>query len=104
MYIVHKYLGDLILRRPIHSKRNLVKMTRYALTSCLRNRKPDTNVRTSPNTIHTLTRHMEVSHQYEYDNDNEHVINYFSNNQMVLHLQAENAHISKQINKIIKLV
>jgi hypothetical protein len=25
----------------------------------------------------------EVSHQYEYDNDNEHVINSFSNNQMV---------------------
>jgi hypothetical protein len=43
----------------------------------------------------------EASHQYEYDNDNEHVINYFSNNQMALHLQAEDAHISKQINKIM---
>jgi hypothetical protein len=28
----------------------------------------------------------EVSHQYEYDNDNEHIISYFSNIQMVLHL------------------
>jgi hypothetical protein len=43
----------------------------------------------------------EVSHQYEYDNDYEHVINSFSNKQMVLHLQAENAHITKQINKIM---
>jgi hypothetical protein len=40
----------------------------------------------------------EVSHQYEYDNQH---VNYFSNNQMVLNLQAENVHISKQINKII---
>jgi hypothetical protein len=45
----------------------------------------------------------EVSHQYEYDNDNEHVINYFSNNQMGLHMQAENANISKKINQIIRL-
>jgi hypothetical protein len=44
---------------------------------------------------------MEVSHHYENENDSEHVINSFSNNQMVLHLQTENAHISKQINKIM---
>jgi hypothetical protein len=35
----------------------------------------------------------EVSHQYESDDDNERVINYFSINQMVEYLQAENAHI-----------
>jgi hypothetical protein len=37
----------------------------------------------------------EASHQYEYDYDNEHVINSFLNNQMGLHLQVENAHMSK---------
>jgi hypothetical protein len=49
-----------------------------------------------------MKQNREALHQYEYDNDSEHVIHYFSNNQMGLHLQTENAHISKQINKITR--
>jgi hypothetical protein len=48
-----------------------------------------------------IVYNREVSHQYEYDNANEHAISSFSNNQMVQHLQAENARISKQINEIM---
>jgi hypothetical protein len=50
------------------------------------------------NIVNVKRDNREASHQYEYDNDNEHVINSLWNSQMKKHLQAENANISKQIN------
>jgi hypothetical protein len=51
-----------------------------------------------------VTCNREVSHQYEYDTDNEYyiyVINSFSNNKMVLHLQAENATNIPEITNVL---
>jgi hypothetical protein len=50
-----------------------------------------------------VLNNSEVSHQYEYDNDNEHVINYFSNNQMLAFASGKCRHIETNQQNYVRL-